>query len=292
MTNQTAAWDSPVQASQTPSAASVPLLDSAQHAEKSAEGQAQKHPDVTGRYYVPGFPIGEGRTDYEKYLMTTLLLSLQTPKEKLASPEEPLFQITHQASELWMKLMLHELERILEFMDADKILMACRSFRLVSDCQFLLMVHVDLIGRNISIAEYAKIRLALGQGSGMESPGFNWLLEMSSRLWAHFSALLERLQITLREIYENYERHIELHNLAEAMMEYDDLFHKWRAHHFAMVARTIGTESNSLKGLSTQVLQKGVKTRFFPELLALRSVITNESKVAYGGQPLSPSAEQ
>jgi tryptophan 2,3-dioxygenase len=245
-----------------------------------------KHPDVTGRYYVPGFPIGEGKTDYEKYLKTTALLGLQTPKDQVVSPEEPLFQITHQTSELWMKLMLLELERILAFMDADQILMACRSFRLVNDCLQVLITQVDLIARHISIVEYGKIRLALGQGSGMESPGFNWLLEMAPRLWTHYSALLQRQAVPLREIYVNYQERIELHTLSEAMMDYDDLFHKWRAHHVALVARTIGTESNSLKGLSTQVLQKGVKTRFFPELLELRSTLTNESAVAYGGQPL------
>ncbi|MCE3234417.1 MAG: tryptophan 2,3-dioxygenase [Vampirovibrio sp.] len=121
----------------------------------------------------------------------------------------------------------------------------------------------------------------------MESPGFNRLLEMAPRLGEAFTNLLQRQNITIREIYVDYEKNIELHTLAECLVDYDDLFHKWRAHHMALVARTIGTEANSLKGLSTQVLQKGIKTRFFPELLELRSTLTNESSVAYGGQPLS-----
>jgi tryptophan 2,3-dioxygenase len=245
-----------------------------------------KATDTSGRYYVPNFPIGEGQTDYEKYLRTQELLKLQKPIDQMASPEELLFQVTHQASELWMKLMMHELDRILVFVDEDKLLMAVRSFRLVNDCQRLLLYKIDVIGENLSIVEYGKIRTALGQGSGMESPGFNWLLEYSPRLWDVFTRLMERRGVTLREIYENYEAHIELHTLAECYMNYDDLFHKWRSSHLAMVARTIGTESNSLKGLSTQVLQKGVKTRFFPELLDLRSILTNESGVAYGGCPL------
>ncbi|MCE3234416.1 MAG: Tryptophan 2,3-dioxygenase [Vampirovibrio sp.] len=77
----------------------------------SAASSEHRHPDVTGRYYVPGFPIGEGKTDYEKYLRTIELLSLQTPSAQAVSHEELLFQVTHQASELWMKLMLDELER-------------------------------------------------------------------------------------------------------------------------------------------------------------------------------------
>ncbi len=247
----------------------------------------QPPPDVTGRYYVPSFPIGQGVTDYEKYLRTTELLSLQKPVGEMASPEELLFQVTHQAAELWMKLMMHELERAIAFMNEDKLLMAARCFRLVNDCQRLLLYKIEVIGENLSIYEYGKIREALGQGSGMESPGFNWLLEFPPRLWDAFSAVLARHNVTLRQIYVDYEAHITLHTLAEGLMNFDDLFHKWRVNHFALVARTIGTESNSLKGLSTQVLQKGVKTRFFPELLELRSTLTNESGLAYGGQPLS-----
>lgn len=252
-------------------------------------GQPSEYPDVTGRYYVPTFPIGQGQTDYEKYLRTPELLSLQKPIESMASPEELLFQVTHQSSELWMKLMMHELDRAIAFMAQDQLQMACRSFRLVHHCQRILNESIDLIACHISIVEYGKIRLALGQGSGMESPGFNWLLEYAPRLWEAFTEVLERRGKMLREVYTDYEANIELHTLAEALLDYDDLFQKWRTHHFAMVARTIGMESNSLKGLSTQVLQKGVKTRFFPELLDLRSDLTNESGVAYGGQPLGES---
>lgn len=244
------------------------------------------HPDVTGRYYIPGFPIGEGKTDYEKYLRTSELLSLQKAPDEIVSPEEPLFQITHQASELWMKLMIQELKLAIEYMGQDNLWMALRALRLVNDCLRVLTLQVDLIGSHISIVEYGKIRLALGQGSGMESPGFNWLLETAPKLGEALDALMARRGLTFRDIYTEYRQHIDLHTLAETLMDYDDLFHKWRAHHMALVARTIGTESNSLKGLSTQVLQKGIKTRFFPELLALRSTLTNESGVAYGGQPL------
>lgn len=250
--------------------------------------------NTMGRYYIPKFPIGKGETDYEKYLRTPELLSLQKPVAEMSSPEELLFQVTHQASELYMKLMMHELDRILAFLDPQKnpggkvrILMACRSFRLVHDCQRVLMHMLDTIAQNIGVAEYGKIREALGQGSGMESPGFNWLLEYPPKLWQAFTRLLDSRGVTLRQIYTNYENQIELHTLAEALVDFDDLFHKWRSHHFAMVARTIGTESNSLKGLSTQVLLKGVKHRFFPELLDLRSQLTNESGLAYGGHPLS-----
>ena len=245
------------------------------------------HAYKPGAYYPVSVPIGEGKTDYEKFIRTTELLGLQKPKSELVSPEEMLFQITHQASELWMKEMMHDLDRVLVFMNKDELGMASRSFRLVADCQRLLVAMVDLLARNLSIVEYARIRTALGQGSGMESPGFNWLLEYPEKIWAAFTGVMQRRGATLQEIYADYPCHIELHTLAENLVDFDDLFHQWRTHHFAMVARTIGMDSNSLKGIPTQVLQRGVVSRFFPDLLALRSEITNESKLAYGGQPLT-----
>ncbi|HET6936517.1 MAG TPA: tryptophan 2,3-dioxygenase, partial [Candidatus Angelobacter sp.] len=46
---------------------------------------------------------GKGSTDYERYLRTDDLLSLQTPAEELSHPDELTFQVVHQSSELLMK---------------------------------------------------------------------------------------------------------------------------------------------------------------------------------------------
>lgn len=241
-----------------------------------------------GDSYYPPFPIGEGKTDYEKYLRTVDLLSLQKPIADQVSPEELLFQITHQTAELWMKQMLHELDKIYTYLENEQLLHAIRAFRLIAGIQKLLIDQVDLLGQSLSIVEYGKIRTALGQGSGMESPGFNMLLMTPPRLWQGFSAILEKRQIPLLDLYQNYHDHLELHTLAECLLDYDDLFHKWRTHHFDLVQRTIGVDANSLKGIPTQVLQRGVLERFFPELLKLRSTLTNQSPLAYGGHPIAP----
>ena len=54
---------------------------------------------------------GKGATDYERYLRTDDLLSLQTPEGELSHPDELTFQVVHQASELLMKGAVWELER-------------------------------------------------------------------------------------------------------------------------------------------------------------------------------------
>src|SRR5437899_7557710 len=54
---------------------------------------------------------GKGDTDYERYLRTDELLSLQTAADELSHPDELTFQVVHQSSELLMKGACWELER-------------------------------------------------------------------------------------------------------------------------------------------------------------------------------------
>src|ERR1700682_4171032 len=59
-------------------------------------------------------PILEGRgdTDYERYVRVPELLELQKPVDELSHPEERLFQVTHQAAELWLHHIDHEIGRV------------------------------------------------------------------------------------------------------------------------------------------------------------------------------------
>jgi len=244
-------------------------------------------PHEHGTYYYPSFPIGEGKTDYEKYLQTVSLLGLQTAVDKYVSPQELLFQVTHQSSELWMKLMLEEFSVFNAALAKNDLWTAARAMRLINHALRIIIQAVDLIAENLSIVEYHKIRKVLGQGSGMESPGFNRLLAIAPEVWTTFSTALTKQNLTLHQLYSEYQSHMNWHTIAELLVDYDDLFRKWRSHHMDLVARTIGADANSLKGLSTQVLQKGLKHHFFPELFAIRSQLTDESGMTYGGKPLA-----
>src|SRR5213593_2496256 len=52
--------------------------------------------------YAPILP-GAGASDYERYLRTDELLSLQKTEEERSHHDELLFQTAHQSSELWLK---------------------------------------------------------------------------------------------------------------------------------------------------------------------------------------------
>ncbi|HEX2123402.1 MAG TPA: tryptophan 2,3-dioxygenase, partial [Thermoanaerobaculia bacterium] len=68
-------------------------------------------------------PILEGRgdSDYERYVRVPELLELQKPVDKLAHPEERLFQITHQAAELWLHHIDYEIDRAVVYIDGDEV---------------------------------------------------------------------------------------------------------------------------------------------------------------------------
>ena len=51
---------------------------------------------------------GKGASDYERYLRTDELLSLQKPPAEMLHPDELTFQVTHQSSELLLKAVAWE----------------------------------------------------------------------------------------------------------------------------------------------------------------------------------------
>ena len=64
---------------------------------------------------------GSAGTDYERYLRTDELLSLQRPPHEQLHRDEMLFQTIHQSSELWLKLVCFEIETAIERIDRDAI---------------------------------------------------------------------------------------------------------------------------------------------------------------------------
>ena len=59
-------------------------------------------------------------TDYEKYIRTEELLGLQKKPEALTCHDEMQFQVVHQAHELYMKLIDHELRFVAELLGGTR----------------------------------------------------------------------------------------------------------------------------------------------------------------------------
>lgn len=116
-------------------------------------------------------------SDYERYIRTEELLSLQKPQEERADRDELLFQVVHQAMELWLKLALDETHRITDLLEAGELGQAAHHLRRVTMIEQNLAGTLGIV-ETMAPADYHVIRLALGSGSGQESPGFNALLKV------------------------------------------------------------------------------------------------------------------
>jgi len=215
-------------------------------------------------------------TDYEKYIRTEELLSLQKAPEALTCHDEMQFQIIHQASELWMKLIEHELGFFCSLLAEKQLPRAVHTLRRVSMIQHVLLSQIDLLD-TMSPVDYMTIRTGLGRGSGQESPGFRTMLRLPGELvWPSFSAFLTAQGVTLREIYEHPHKHEQLHLLCEGLADYDQQLQLWRQRHLMMVYRIIGAGTPSLKGKPSDLLAHGLKQRFFPALWDVRDEVFAE----------------
>ena len=209
-------------------------------------------------------------TDYEKYIRTEELLSLQKSPEQLTCHDEMQFQIVHQAHELYMKQIEHELRFVCRLLNENDAARAVTHLKRVSMIQRVLLQSVDLLD-TMAPTDYMTVRTGLGRGSGQESPGFRTMLKLPGELvWPAFSAFLERQGKTLRQVYDDPHANHQLFQLCEGLTDYDQLLQTWRSRHLMLVYRIIGTGTPSLKGKHSELLAKGMVTRFFPALWDVR----------------------
>lgn len=213
-------------------------------------------------------------TDYELYLRVPELLSLQKSPADRACPDELMFQVVHQTAELWMKLLDHELHEFTRSLEGEELQLHIAQTALgrVHHIQRLLLSGLEML-YTLSPPDYMRIRAVLGRGSGQESPGFRRMLALGAEVWPHFERLLTRSNVQLIDIYHDPRRHAALYAIAEGLLEFDLRLQEWRNRHILLVYRTIGLGTPSLKGKHSELLEKGLRTQFFPALWAVRDEV-------------------
>ncbi|MEO7401026.1 MAG: tryptophan 2,3-dioxygenase [Polaromonas sp.] len=103
---------------------------------------------------------------YSDYLQLDAILNAQKPLSP--AHDEMLFIIQHQTSELWMKLMLHELRAAIAHVAADELGSAFKKLARVSRIMEQLVHAWDVLA-TMTPPEYSAIRPYLGQSSGFQS---------------------------------------------------------------------------------------------------------------------------
>ena len=108
----------------------------------------------------------DGRMSYGDYLQLDAILNAQKP----LSPDhnEMLFIVQHQTSELWMKLMLHELQAAMACLRSDALPDAFKMLARVSKIMEQLVHAWDVLA-TMTPPEYSAIRPYLAQSSGFQS---------------------------------------------------------------------------------------------------------------------------
>lgn len=124
---------------------------------------------------------------YGSYLKVPELLSLQQPVTK--HHDELLFIQAHQVYELWFKQILHEMDGVCAFLDADKPLRASQLLERIHTIQHLLIEQIPLIETMFGV-EFAKFRDALRPASGFQSVQFRTLEFLCGNKNAKMLALL------------------------------------------------------------------------------------------------------
>lgn len=220
--------------------------------------------------------------DYGVYLKCDQLLTCQKPLEDLCNADELQFQIVHQVEELWMKLMAYTLVDVIDYIRARNTHRIVTLLTRVHRIQ-RMMIDQLMVLETMSPKEYQEIRLQLGNGSGQESPGFQLLLKLPAGMWEAFeTAYLTDQNLTILDIYDEKYAHDDPYVVAENLLEFDELFQKFRWMHIFLIHRSIGLGSKSLKGRSVDILQHGAQHRFFPELWDIRSEMTDRWGSEYG----------
>ncbi len=234
---------------------------------------------------------------YPTYLRVNDLLSLQHPRSEPEHPDELLFIIVHQSSELWFKLILHELDQLCDALEQAEVLQSVESANRVNGLMRIVTAQLHALD-TLAPQSFAQFRTNLGTSSGSQSEQFR-AIELTSGLRAPeyveylhssgplspavahaldrpplpelFTRLLTAHAVSARDIYAT-DSHRALRLLAEALLSYEQEFSMWRFLHVQLVERVIGPATPGTGGsLGAKSLRDTLGNRFFPELWAVRA---------------------
>ena len=260
----------------------------------------------------------QGGRSYHDFLQLDNILNAQSVIT--GAHDETLFVILHQVKELWMKLMLHELEAVFAHLRDDDLRPAIRTFARVKRIQENQIQSWQIL-TTMTPADFLGFRDGLGRASGLQSFQYRSIefifgnkhretiapFEDRPEIAGRLVALLERPSVydeavmllarrgyaidrdvlerdwsekrepdasviaAWRDIYRSSVLNWELYELAEYLVDIDDLFQTWRFRHRNTVERLIGRKIGTGGTSGVGYLTKAAATRLFPELWTVRT---------------------
>lgn len=234
--------------------------------------------------------------NYTSYLALDELLQLQRPRSRPEHSDELLFIVVHQSSELWFKAILHELDGLITAFENREAGQALWRIQRLNTLMRIVSEQLSSL-ETLPPQHFAQFRGYLGSSSGAQSVQFRAIEAASGLRDPHFMHALEEhgdvpdlvkhalsrptLQTLFLELLEANDTKIEdlylgpgptvLFFLAEALLEYEQLFGQWRFNHVQLVERVIGPSTSGTGGtLGSRYLMRTIDQRFFPALWSAR----------------------
>lgn len=277
--------------------------------------------DIGGRFSGEHYHADlKGQLNYHDFLQLDKILDAQTPVT--GAHDEALFFILHQVKELWMKLMIHELNAAFPLIRDDDLRPAFKIFARVKRIQENLIQAWHIL-TTMTPTDYLAFRDGLGKSSGFQSFQYRsiefmfgnknrGMIEPHSHrpdIHGRLTELLERPSLydevimllarrgfaidaqcldrdwsVAREpsdsvlaawtaIYKNSREYWDLYELAENLLDIDDLFQTWRFRHANTVERVIGHKIGTGGTSGVGYLRRAVDIRLFPELWEVRTTL-------------------
>jgi tryptophan 2,3-dioxygenase len=259
---------------------------------------------------------------YETYLQLDKLLDAQRLLTDPPQHDEMMFIIQHQVAELWLKLVLHELDAAIECLKQEEVARSIKILKRITEIQQQLTAQWSVLA-TLTPSAYAAFRGELGTASGFQSlqyrllefklgnkdrnmvPMFRHKLgfyralklalespsiydeflrylyrvghrvpsELVTRDWAeryeHHPAVVDVFEV----IYKRPDEHWAAYEVCEKLVDIETNFQFWRFHHMKTVERIIGFKAGTGGTAGVKFLRSRVDTRFFPELIEVRTRI-------------------
>jgi tryptophan 2,3-dioxygenase len=228
-----------------------------------------------------------GTTVYERYLRTDDLLRLQKPEDDRLHPDELTFQVVHQTFELWWKVTVQQLAAAADWLKSNHPDVAAPALRRAVSQQELLRQVIRQL-EFVSPVDFLIVRVGLEDGSGMDSPGFRAILRTAPALWEAFAGALARAGLTLEEVYLRRVAHLAWYECAEALLDFDEQFHLFRATHLKLAERNLGMRAVGTGGTPVGALERTLRDLLFPELWGVRDALLADAQrreAAHDGEP-------
>ena len=235
--------------------------------------------------------------DYSSYLALDELLALQRARSRPEHPDELLFIVVHQSSELWFKVILRDLDTLVAAFEKRNAGLALWQLQRVNGLMRIVSAQLSSLAL-LPPQHFAAFRTNLGSSSGSQSVQFRaieaasglrdpWFIELLAeagripdavqrwldrpQLQQNFLDFLEHEGTTLEQLYLGPGPTLAFF-IAEALLEYEMEFAQWRFKHAQLVERMLGPDTGGTGGSTgARMLHRTTSIRFFPRLAEVRA---------------------